>query len=105
MGGSMEEQLHMTAAANKIAVPLKKHHPNLHMAHAGAGKGGGEAPAVMVTTPKASSQAPKHAHLLASPGACLCSPTTHAGSFRCRLHRGGAGVGLHEMGKKSSPGA
>ncbi|KAL9668239.1 hypothetical protein QQ045_002617 [Rhodiola kirilowii] len=19
--------------------------------------------------------------------ACLCSPTTHAGSFRCRLHR------------------
>ncbi|CAA0818271.1 Unknown protein [Striga hermonthica] len=19
---------------------------------------------------------------------CLCSPTTHAGSFRCRLHRG-----------------
>ncbi|KAK9277101.1 hypothetical protein L1049_006640 [Liquidambar formosana] len=20
-------------------------------------------------------------------GSCLCSPTTHAGSFRCRLHR------------------
>ncbi|KAI4340687.1 hypothetical protein MLD38_025497 [Melastoma candidum] len=22
-----------------------------------------------------------------SKGACLCAPTTHAGSFRCRLHR------------------
>ncbi|ESW24817.1 hypothetical protein PHAVU_004G162800 [Phaseolus vulgaris] len=21
-------------------------------------------------------------------GPCLCSPTTHEGSFRCRLHRG-----------------
>ncbi|TKY44649.1 hypothetical protein E2542_SST30926 [Spatholobus suberectus] len=21
-------------------------------------------------------------------GQCLCSPTTHEGSFRCRLHRG-----------------
>ncbi|CAJ1951807.1 unnamed protein product [Sphenostylis stenocarpa] len=23
-------------------------------------------------------------------GQCLCSPTTHEGSFRCRLHRGPA---------------
>ncbi|CAN6240057.1 unnamed protein product [Urochloa humidicola] len=23
---------------------------------------------------------------------CICSPTTHPGSFRCRLHRGGVGV-------------
>ncbi|KAK3142143.1 hypothetical protein QOZ80_4BG0342850 [Eleusine coracana subsp. coracana] len=22
---------------------------------------------------------------------CICSPTTHPGSFRCRLHRGGGG--------------
>ncbi|KAK7251579.1 hypothetical protein RIF29_34894 [Crotalaria pallida] len=24
-------------------------------------------------------------------GQCLCSPTTHEGSFRCRLHRSGTG--------------
>ncbi|CAL5026585.1 unnamed protein product [Urochloa decumbens] len=23
---------------------------------------------------------------------CICSPTTHPGSFRCRLHRGGVGM-------------
>ncbi|CAL5031170.1 unnamed protein product [Urochloa decumbens] len=23
---------------------------------------------------------------------CICSPTTHPGSFRCRLHRGGVGL-------------
>ncbi|KAI3720348.1 hypothetical protein L6452_21264 [Arctium lappa] len=23
---------------------------------------------------------------------CLCSPTTHAGSFRCRLHRTPSGI-------------
>ncbi|KAK9074645.1 hypothetical protein SSX86_007243 [Deinandra increscens subsp. villosa] len=23
---------------------------------------------------------------------CLCSPTTHAGSFRCRLHRTHSGI-------------
>ncbi|KAL8227476.1 hypothetical protein R6Q57_015060 [Mikania cordata] len=23
---------------------------------------------------------------------CLCSPTTHAGSFRCRLHRAPSGI-------------
>ncbi|KAI4971407.1 uncharacterized protein LOC123412826 [Hordeum vulgare subsp. vulgare] len=95
----MEEQLQRPAAAKKVPAPEKKAH---HHTHAGAGKCGGEAPAVMVTTPKASS---KHAHILASPRACLCSPTTHVGSFRCRLHRGGAGTGLHEMGKKPSPGA
>ncbi|KAJ8754923.1 hypothetical protein K2173_015435 [Erythroxylum novogranatense] len=40
---------------------------------------------------------------------CLCSPTTHAGSFRCRLHRGhgmtrGGSVGsnLSELALKSS---
>ncbi|KAJ4828776.1 hypothetical protein Tsubulata_023753 [Turnera subulata] len=25
---------------------------------------------------------------------CLCSPTTHPGSFRCRLHRSGMQTGL-----------
>ena len=37
----------------------------------------------------------------------LCAPTTHPGSFRCRLHRGiggggggSVGSGLHEMSKK-----
>ncbi|KAM3041473.1 hypothetical protein ACUV84_024324 [Puccinellia chinampoensis] len=97
----MEEQLHRPAVVvKKIAVPQKTPH-HLHVVHAGTGKGvGGEAPAVMVKTPAASSQAPKHSQLLASPRACLCSPTTHAGSFRCRLHRAGVGAGLHEMGKK-----
>ncbi|KAK9084576.1 hypothetical protein Sjap_024987 [Stephania japonica] len=41
---------------------------------------------------------------------CLCAPTTHAGSFRCRLHRkpgltrNGASLGsnLYELGSKSS---
>jgi hypothetical protein len=98
----MEEQLHRpVVVVKKIAMPEKKPH-HVHVAHAGAGKGvgGGEAPAVMVKTPAASSQAPKHSHLLASPRACMCSPTTHAGSFRCRLHRGSVGAALHEMGKK-----
>ncbi|KFK38658.1 hypothetical protein AALP_AA3G143400 [Arabis alpina] len=25
---------------------------------------------------------------------CLCAPTTHAGSFRCRYHRRNAGLGM-----------
>ncbi|XP_019425168.1 PREDICTED: uncharacterized protein LOC109334049 [Lupinus angustifolius] len=46
----------------------------------------------------------KHSHILVSPTStpvtrksssvrmdCLCSPTTHVGSFRCRHHRSGAG--------------
>lgn len=40
---------------------------------------------------------------------CLCSPTTHAGSFRCRLHRGSGisrahhsvGANLSDLGAKS----
>ncbi|KAJ8498769.1 hypothetical protein OPV22_009321 [Ensete ventricosum] len=38
---------------------------------------------------------------------CLCSPTTHAGSFRCRLHRtslrpstGSVGSGLSELASR-----
>ncbi|XP_057528970.1 uncharacterized protein LOC130807685 [Amaranthus tricolor] len=44
---------------------------------------------------------------------CLCSPTTHVGSFRCRLHRHGnksgfrrghsVGSDLSELAHKSSP--
>ncbi|KAJ4976026.1 hypothetical protein NE237_001132 [Protea cynaroides] len=41
---------------------------------------------------------------------CLCSPTTHAGSFRCRLHRnstlrhsgGSVGSNLSELASKSA---
>ncbi|KAL5548721.1 hypothetical protein UlMin_003952 [Ulmus minor] len=40
---------------------------------------------------------------------CLCSPTTHVGSFRCRHHRnsgmyrgGSVGSNLSELGRKSS---
>lgn len=63
----------------------------------------------------------KHPHLLVSPSLketkakqsarwknCLCSPTTHVGSFRCRhhrnssLHRGGSvGSKLSELAHKS----
>nr|GEY40983.1 hypothetical protein [Tanacetum cinerariifolium] len=33
---------------------------------------------------------------------CLCAPTTHAGSFRCRRHRNSASVGsnLSELANK-----
>ncbi|KAH7545432.1 hypothetical protein FEM48_Zijuj01G0093200 [Ziziphus jujuba var. spinosa] len=63
----------------------------------------------------------KHAHLGVSPTSqsltkststkmnCLCSPTTHAGSFRCRHHRiggmfrgGSVGSNLSELGRKSN---
>ncbi|CAA0836948.1 serine-rich protein-related [Striga hermonthica] len=35
---------------------------------------------------------------------CLCSPTTHAGSFRCRLHRAHPGLrhGSMSVGSKLS---
>ncbi|WJX31440.1 hypothetical protein P8452_19866 [Trifolium repens] len=56
----------------------------------------------------------KHSHMLVSPTSrkaeakkasggrsnCLCSPTTHVGSFRCRLHRSSAG--LHRGGSVGS---
>ncbi|KAI3419882.1 ABC transporter domain-containing protein [Psidium guajava] len=45
----------------------------------------------------------------AGKSSCLCSPTTHAGSFRCRYHRNssisrGSSVGsnLSELGSKPS---
>lgn len=91
------------AVVKKIAVAEKK--PSFLHAGVALAKGGGEAPAVMVTTPTVAAQAAAAKHGLASPRACLCSPTTHAGSFRCRLHRGSFGSGLHEMGKKKPAGA
>ncbi|XP_027337455.1 uncharacterized protein LOC113851177 [Abrus precatorius] len=66
----------------------------------------------------------KNSHMLVSPTSqstisrknsngrlnCLCSPTTHAGSFRCRHHRSsgltrGRSVGsnLLELGSKTGP--
>ncbi|KAJ1259846.1 hypothetical protein BS78_10G187500 [Paspalum vaginatum] len=101
-------QLHRPASIEKIAVPDKK---AVFHVHAGGvspgdtqqhGASSHEAPAVSFT-PRTST---KQQHLPASPRACLCSPTMHAGSFRCRLHRGigggggSVGSGLHEMSKK-----
>ena len=65
----------------------------------------------------------KHSHLLVSPTSqgslgkqsarwknCLCSPTTHPGSFRCRHHRnsslprgGSVGSNLSALAAKSGP--
>ncbi|KAG8075337.1 hypothetical protein GUJ93_ZPchr0006g45009 [Zizania palustris] len=106
----MEEQLKRTAMMKKIAVPEKK---PLRAAASGKTRftASPEAPAVMVSTPTKAAAA--HAQSKQLPGspraaACLCSPTTHAGSFRCRLHRGGGGgglsnsvgYGLNDIGKK-----
>ncbi|KAL5199911.1 hypothetical protein ABZP36_021114 [Zizania latifolia] len=108
----MEEQLKRPAMMKKIAAPEKK---SLRAAASGKTRftASPEAPVVMVTTPtKAAAAHAQPKQLLGSPraaaaaAACLCSPTTHAGSFRCRLHRGGGGLsgsvgyGLNDIGKK-----
>ncbi|KAG8094757.1 hypothetical protein GUJ93_ZPchr0012g22082 [Zizania palustris] len=108
----MEEQLKRPAMMmKKITAPEKK---SLHVHAAASGKtcftNLPEAPAVMVTTPtKAAAAHAQSKRMLGSrrtAASCLCSPTTHAGSFRCRLHRGGGGLpgsvgcGLSEIGKK-----
>ncbi|XP_062186165.1 uncharacterized protein LOC133889723 [Phragmites australis] len=40
---------------------------------------------------------------------CICSPTTHPGSFRCRLHRGGGGMqrpaSCQQFGPPGAPGS
>ncbi|PAN38976.1 hypothetical protein PAHAL_7G210300 [Panicum hallii] len=40
---------------------------------------------------------------------CICSPTTHPGSFRCRLHRGGVGMprsaSCQQFGDAGAPGS
>uniref|UniRef100_A0A0E0LDD4 Uncharacterized protein n=1 Tax=Oryza punctata TaxID=4537 RepID=A0A0E0LDD4_ORYPU len=114
----MEEQLKRPVTMKKITVPEKK---SLHVLRASAsGKFSVTASpeAATTTTPTkhaatATASDAQSKRLLGSPRAaspCLCSPTTHAGSFRCRLHRGGGGTGtglaasigcgLSEMGKK-----
>ncbi|GAA0141089.1 hypothetical protein LIER_02313 [Lithospermum erythrorhizon] len=45
---------------------------------------------------KAAPQTPTSSHQ------CLCSPTTHAGSFRCRLHRVRNIGGLRRIGASCS---
>jgi len=81
------------ASIERSALPDKKK----PLFHGGASSSSHEAPAASITTPRTA--AAKQLHLPGSPRACLCSPTVHAGSFRCRLHRG-IGSGLHEMSKK-----
>ncbi|RLN11206.1 hypothetical protein C2845_PM09G17820 [Panicum miliaceum] len=112
-------QAHRLASIEKIALPDKKkalfharapspgHHHHHHHHHGGASSSSHEAPAASITTPRTA--AAKQLHLPGSPRACLCSPTVHAGSFRCRLHRGiggsgggggSVGSGLNGMSKK-----
>lgn len=89
------------APIEKVAVP-EKMALFLHAAVTSPGRqqhhgaSSHEAPAANIT-PRTTARN-KQQHLPVSPGACLCSPTVHEGSFRCRLHRGsGSGSGLHEM--------
>jgi hypothetical protein len=91
-------QLHRPPAIEKFAAPESTKHIGASVLKHGSSGGSHEAPPV--TSPR---EVSKH-HIPASPR-CLCSPTTHAGSFRCRLHRSitgglGGGSGLPEMGKK-----
>lgn len=90
------------APIEKVAVP-EKMALFLHAAVTSPGRqqhhgaSSHEAPAANIT-PRTTTARNKQQHLPVSPGACLCSPTVHEGSFRCRLHRGsGSGSGLHEM--------
>ncbi|KAG0515050.1 hypothetical protein BDA96_10G245800 [Sorghum bicolor] len=105
--GDHHMRLHRPAPIEKIAVPEKK---ALFLHAAGASSPGqqqqqhGASSHESITPRTATNKQP------ASPRACLCSPTLHAGSFRCRLHRGNfggggggsgdGGSGLHEMSKK-----
>ncbi|KAK8455860.1 hypothetical protein SEVIR_4G230500v4 [Setaria viridis] len=116
--GDHHLQLHRPASIEKIPVPDKKKSllhvgapsPGGHQQHGGGGASWHEAPAVsVITTPRTAAAAKQQQNTLpgtGSPRACLCSPTVHAGSFRCRLHRGigggggSVGSGLHEMSKK-----
>nr|GEW71683.1 tubulin glycylase [Tanacetum cinerariifolium] len=43
-----------------------------------------------VTSPRASGGLARQGSV--TKNNCLCSPTTHAGSFRCRLHRSPSGI-------------
>ncbi|TVU08121.1 hypothetical protein EJB05_41509, partial [Eragrostis curvula] len=97
-------QLRRPPAIEKLAVSESTKHAGASSGKHGSAALSHEAPPG--TSPRTVS---KH-HIPASPRTCLCSPTTHAGSFRCRLHRGitgglglgggSVGSGLPEMGKK-----
>ncbi|XP_052160117.1 uncharacterized protein LOC127777550 [Oryza glaberrima] len=113
----MEEQLKRPVTMKKISVQKKSPSGKfLHILHASpTGKlsvtNSPEAPAVMMTTPTkhaAAAAAAQSKQLLGSPRvaspSCLCSPTTHAGSFRCRLHRGGGGAAAAAAGLAGSIG-
>ncbi|KAF8687718.1 hypothetical protein HU200_042645 [Digitaria exilis] len=114
MGDHHHLQMQRAASIEKIAVPEKTKASLLfHVAGGGAAVSSShEAPAVSIATPRtAAAKQPPQQLLAGSPRACLCSPTLHAGSFRCRLHRGigiggsgSVGSGLHEMSKKKAGG-
>ncbi|KAG2608430.1 hypothetical protein PVAP13_4NG319500 [Panicum virgatum] len=88
---------HRPVSIEKIALPDKKKalfHAGApspgHHHHGGASSSSShEAPAASITTPRTAA-APRSSSTCrgAGPRACLCSPTVHAGSFRCWLHRG-----------------
>lgn len=100
-------QVQRAASIEKIAVPEKTKGAGMFFHVAGAAVSSShEAPAVSIATPRTAAK--QQQQMPGSPRACLCSPTMHAGSFRCRLHRGigggggsgSVGSGLHEMSKK-----
>ncbi|CAN6163513.1 unnamed protein product [Urochloa humidicola] len=105
-------QLHRPASIEKIAVPEKAKVASLFHGSGGAAASSHEAPAVSIATPRTGAAAKQQQQVPGSPRQqCLCSPTMHAGSFRCRLHRGiggggggSVGSGLHEMSKKKPGG-
>jgi hypothetical protein len=91
-------QLHRPPAIEKFAMPEST------TKHAGASVGKHGSPGASHQAPPVTSPRTVSKHPMPTSPRCLCSPTTHAGSFRCRLHRGitggSVGAGLPEMGKK-----
>lgn len=65
--------------------------------------------ALMIGSPRVGTPRPLLSKQSSQRASCLCSPTTHAGSFRCRLHRSSLhhnhsnseGSGLSELADKS----
>ncbi|KAG9448500.1 hypothetical protein H6P81_008465 [Aristolochia fimbriata] len=86
--------------AKNIEVP-KTPRSSSHGSPCDQRKGGRPSPISVSTSPSLNKQPSVKAN-------CLCSPTTHVGSFRCRRHRnsmltgGSVGSGLAELAKKFS---
>ncbi|CAK9308639.1 unnamed protein product [Citrullus colocynthis] len=66
-----------------------------------------QTPNLLISPPSRSMVAPKAPSSVK--GNCLCSPTTHIGSFRCRHHRhtgmirgGSVGSNLSDLARKST---